>query len=168
MFKFILSSKKKIMKILARRNFKKLVIVKLFFLSILFTNNMAYGKVGFKKTQFSGKQVLNLSTVAYSKYYFDQNVVWKLIYSDAFINVYSTEEVCSSKNSLRLKFENHSKSAINFSYNIWSTTLSNPKNIKLFFGQIIEGKCDLIYNNIYVETIPDGLTSNDVKVQITY
>lgn len=129
---------------------------------------MAYGKAGSTETQFFEKQVLNSSAFACPISYFNQDIIWKMIYSDAFISVFSTEVVCSSKNSLKLKFVNHANSDIQFSYNIWSTALSNPKNIKLFNGQIIEGVCDLRYNNLYVETIPDGLTTNDVKVQITY
>ena len=89
-----------------------------------------------------------------------------LIYEDAKTKVYYSETDCDNAPVLKLKIVNLSNTSSVISYKLW--TGSTPKSVSLFGGQELEGICAVEYKNVLLETIPAGLTINDIKVTVTY
>jgi len=92
---------------------------------------------------------------------------WTLIYSDTLINVYYTQIVCDSVNSVLLKIENLTSQELNISYKIWNASpLAKTMNLPPL--RAIEGVCDPLYSNYLVEPIPSGSSIGNINVLINY
>ncbi len=89
-----------------------------------------------------------------------------LIYEDAKTKVYYSETDCDNSPVLKLKIVNLSDAASVISYKLWADAA--PKTVSLFAGQELEGICAVEYKTVLLETIPAGLTINDIKVTVTY
>lgn len=115
-----------------------------------------------KHTNYKG----TTSSFKYSPTKLAADTSFHLIYEDAKTKLFYTEGICDNVAVLRLKVINLTDVSTVISYKIWTDISS--KSVSLFAHQELEGTCSLEYKSVLLETIPAGLSINDIKVSVTY